>query len=321
MSFDEQAAPVLALAEQHAAEVDREGRFPENAVGALRGSGLLRLTLPTTAGGLGGTPADFLGLTRAIASRCASASDDLPDARLRRAGRPRGGAGDDTLRALADGSNLSTLAFSEQGSRSHFWAPVSKLAGSHLSAQKSFVTSAGHAELRGRDTVGGRRDADRVEPTRPGLRRDRGQRGMARPRARGNASAPMTFDIEVSDELLLGEAGKGLDLMLGVVLHGSSWDRGRSPSASPRAIGAAVTHVTGAKLEHLGQVLADLPMVRARSATPRPRSTRWQGSSSTSPAGWRRATRPSRSSRRRRARTRWRSGSPPKRCTACAARR
>ncbi len=27
------------------------------------------------------------------------------------------------LRMLADGSNLSTLAFSERGSRSHFWAP------------------------------------------------------------------------------------------------------------------------------------------------------------------------------------------------------
>ena len=123
MSFDEQAAPVLALAEQHAAEVDREGRFPEDAVGALRGSGLLGLTLPTTAGGLGGTPADFLGLTRAIASRCASTAMiylmHVCAAQVAHAGAPA----TTRLRAMADGSNLSTLAFSERGSRSHFWAP------------------------------------------------------------------------------------------------------------------------------------------------------------------------------------------------------
>ena len=60
------------------------------------------------------------------------------------AGTPGGDSAE--LRTLADGSNLSTLALSERGSRSHFWAPVSRLAGTRLSAQKSFVTSAGHAD-------------------------------------------------------------------------------------------------------------------------------------------------------------------------------
>ena len=92
---------------------------------------------------------------------------------------------------------------------------------------------------------------------------------MARPRARGNASAPMTFDIEVSDELLLGEAGKGLDLMLGVVLPWFQLGSGAMLlGIAEGAVGAAVTHVTGAKLEHLGQVLADLPMVRADRPRP-----------------------------------------------------
>ena len=31
----------------------------------------------------------------------------------------------DTLTAIAAGRHLSTLAFSESGSRSHFWAPLS----------------------------------------------------------------------------------------------------------------------------------------------------------------------------------------------------
>ena len=51
---------------------------------------------------------------------------------------------------IAAGRHLSTLAFSEAGSRSHFWAPVSraKRNGAKLviTAKKSWVTSAGHAQ-------------------------------------------------------------------------------------------------------------------------------------------------------------------------------
>ena len=74
MSFDAQLQPVLEIAAAHAASVDREARFPEETVDALRASGLLGLTLPTEVGGLGGTPDDFAGVTRALASRCASSA-------------------------------------------------------------------------------------------------------------------------------------------------------------------------------------------------------------------------------------------------------
>jgi alkylation response protein AidB-like acyl-CoA dehydrogenase len=51
---------------------------------------------------------------------------------------------------IASGRHLTTLAFSESGSRSHFWAPVSsakKVAnGIQLDAQKSFATSASQAD-------------------------------------------------------------------------------------------------------------------------------------------------------------------------------
>ena len=64
------------------------------------------------------------------------------------------------LQAAAAGRHLSTLAFSEKGSRSHFWAPVSRASGSgngavSISAQKSFVTSAGHADGYARSLVTG----------------------------------------------------------------------------------------------------------------------------------------------------------------------
>ena len=54
------------------------------------------------------------------------------------------------LQEIAAGRHLSTLAFSEAGSRSHFWAPVSRAHrngnGVRISARKSWVTSAGHAQ-------------------------------------------------------------------------------------------------------------------------------------------------------------------------------
>jgi len=47
-----------------------------------------------------------------------------------------------TLKDISAGKHLTTLAFSEAGSRSHFWAPVSRAkrngAGFHLSAKKSW---------------------------------------------------------------------------------------------------------------------------------------------------------------------------------------
>src|SRR5262249_59921836 len=57
---------------------------------------------------------------------------------------------DDLLRAVAAGRHLTTLAFSERGSRSQFWAPVSRLeaadGGFRTSAAKSWVTAAERAD-------------------------------------------------------------------------------------------------------------------------------------------------------------------------------
>jgi hypothetical protein len=54
------------------------------------------------------------------------------------------------VKKIASGKAVATLAFSEKGSRSHFWAPVSRAErnsqGVVLNCDKSFVTSAGHAD-------------------------------------------------------------------------------------------------------------------------------------------------------------------------------
>jgi alkylation response protein AidB-like acyl-CoA dehydrogenase len=270
MSFDDRSQPVLEVAAEHAAAVDRQSRFPDETIGALRDSGLLGLTLPQAIGGLGGAPADFLSVTRALASRCASSAMvylmHVCAAQVTLTGTPGGDSAQ--LRAMAEGSNLSTLAFSERGSRSHFWAPVSQIHGTLLSAQKSFVTSAGHADSYVVSTRPAGADPPiesslyLVPDSAPRVETGEAWTGLG---LRGNARAPMTFEVDVDDSMLLGEAGKGLDLMLGIVLPWFQLGHGAvSLGIAEATMSSAVAHVTGARLEHLGQTLADLPTVRAR---------------------------------------------------------
>jgi alkylation response protein AidB-like acyl-CoA dehydrogenase len=75
----------------------------------------------------------------------------------------------------------------------------------------------------------------------------------------------MTFSTPIAQTAPLGEQGKGLDLMLGVVLPWFQLGQGGvSLGIAEGALAIAVQHVTTAKLEHLGQTVADLPTVRAR---------------------------------------------------------
>jgi alkylation response protein AidB-like acyl-CoA dehydrogenase len=274
IDLDDRLSPVLDVVSEQAASVDRDARFPSEAVDALRGSGLLGLTLPESVGGLGGGPEDSLRTTRAIAARCASSAMvylmHVCAAEVTLAGTPGGDS--ETIRAMADGTCLATLAFSERGSRSHFWAPVSELTGSNgdirIAAQKSFVTSAGYADT----YVVSTRPAAAESPVESSLYLvPSGASGIAVGDPwvglglRGNASAPITFQTSVNDATLLGEEGEGLDLMLGVVLPWFQLGSGAvSTGIAEAAVTTAVAHATKAKLEHLGQTLADLPTVRAR---------------------------------------------------------
>jgi alkylation response protein AidB-like acyl-CoA dehydrogenase len=261
---------VLDVAQDTAASVDRDARFPQETVHALAETGLLGLTVPPSSGGTGGGPAEFLQTTRALAARCASSAMiylmHVCAAQVTLAGTPSGDS--EALRGLASGERLGTLAFSERGSRSHFWAPVSQIAAGRIGVQKSFVTSAGHAKT----YVVSTRPEGEAEPLAsslylvgddaPGIDVGPAWEGLG---LRGNASAPMRFDTPIAQAELLGDEGNGLDLMLGVVLPwfqlGSS---AVSVGIAEGAVQAGVAHVTSAKLEHLGQTLAELPTVRAR---------------------------------------------------------
>ena len=265
--------PVLDVAGQHAYDVDSDARFPVEAVGALRESGLLGLTLPTDVGGLGGGPQDLVTVVGSLAGVCGSTamiylmhvSAAMPIAAAPPPGLPK------VVTDLASGRALGSLAFSEAGSRSHFWAPVSQAVrtdgGVRLDAKKSWVTSAGHADLYVASTL--TPDADTVDlfavpADTPGVDVAGPWAGMG---YRGNASSPMTFSAEVPETYRLGAAGGGLDLMLGVVLPWFNLGNAAvSLGLSEAAVNAAVRHCTAARLEHLDQSLSALPTIRAQLA-------------------------------------------------------
>jgi len=82
---------------------------------------------------------------------------------------------------------------------------------------------------------------------------------------RGNASSPVLADgVRVGPDALLGDDGGGFDLMMGVVLPWFSlMSAGASAGIMEAATAATARHVTGARLSHQDQALADLPTVRA----------------------------------------------------------
>src|SRR6266567_2175131 len=69
VSLAEEVLPVLA---EHAADVDRESRFPVEAMAAIRGSGLMGLLVPRDYGGFGGELRDLAAVAAKLAEGCLS---------------------------------------------------------------------------------------------------------------------------------------------------------------------------------------------------------------------------------------------------------
>ena len=260
-----------------AADVDREGAFPKDSIAALGASGLLGLNVPTEHGGLGQGPRTAAAVIDALAQGCPSTAMVYL---MHLCGIAcYSAAADKTaplLAAAAAGRHLSTLAFSEKGSRGHFWAPVSRAAASgngavRISAQKSFVTSAGHADGYVVSTLAPAATQPIESSIYLVLKDDEGVavsgtwRGLG---MRGNASAPMTLDhVSVGADRALTARGKGLDLMLGTVLPlfqvGSA---AVGIGIAEAAVRATIGHVTHARFEESNSSLADLPTLRAQIA-------------------------------------------------------
>jgi alkylation response protein AidB-like acyl-CoA dehydrogenase len=268
------ADSVLAPA---ARQNDKEGRFSTAAVEALGKAGLLGLMLPAEFGGAALGPRTFAAITATLAEADASVAMvytmHVCAAATIAAARP-GAAVAAPLKEIAGGRLLSTLAFSEAGSRSHFWAPVSRArqngAGVLVTAKKSFVTSAGHAH----SYVVSSLAPEGAGPTDSTLYLvPAGTRGLsvAGPwdglGLRANASAPMTLeDCEIPSQLQLTEDGAGFQAMLNVVLPLFNLGSAAVGLGLCRAaVAATAAHLRNARFEHLGKSLGEsLPTLRAQ---------------------------------------------------------
>ncbi len=260
----------------HAEQVDEEATFPTEAIQALGREALLGLTVATEFGGMGKGTRVACAVLEEI-SRCCASTGMVYLMHL--CGLACYGAApkkdSEQLRAAARGQHLSTLAWSERGSRSHFWAPMSQAlpsdGGVRITAEKSWVTSAGYADGYVVSTRSPQASKDTDTTLYLVLKEDKGLhiagcwRGLG---MRGNASAPMKLDqMAIADERLLSREGKGFDVMLGVVLPLFQVGTAAiSVGIAEAAVQATQAHLTGQRFEHLGSGLAQLPNLRARLA-------------------------------------------------------
>ena len=252
-----------------ALRTDREGRFPREVISALADAGVLGIVSATAVGGKGLGLREAAQVVGKLAQTCPSSA--MIVCMHYCATAVIESFGPEALRRdVAAGKHLSTLAFSELESRSHFWAPVStaRAEGKEvvLDARKSWVTSAFEADsyvwsskplaAEGASTLW------LVDAKSPGLGQPVAFDGLG---LRGNASSPITAQgVRIPATHRLGEDGKGFDTMMGVVLPWfTSLNAACSVGLMEGALSRAAAHVGGTRHQHLGSSLADLPTVRA----------------------------------------------------------
>jgi alkylation response protein AidB-like acyl-CoA dehydrogenase len=173
---------------------------------------------------------------------------------------------------VARGDAIASLAFSEAGSRSHFWAPVSTATPTddghvRLDARKSWITSAGEADVYVWSSqpleADGASTLWAVPAAADGLATAGSFDGLG---LRGNASSPVSADGVLVDEAdMLGGDGAGFEVMMQTVLPAFCAMSGACCAGlMAAAVAGTAAHVGGTSFQHLdGSTLADLPTIRA----------------------------------------------------------
>jgi alkylation response protein AidB-like acyl-CoA dehydrogenase len=253
---------------RHAAEVDKQGLFPQAAIDALTEAGFLGAISALEVGGWGLGPDFAARVIARVARECGSTAMILCMHYSGTAVLEKHGP-EQVRRDAAAGTHLSTLAFSEAGSRSHFWAPVGTArrgkAGVRLDAHKSWVTSANHAtayvwsskpiETEGPSTIW------LVPANAEGLSVAGAFDGLG---LRGNDSSPIVAEgVVVPETAMLGGDGGGFAIMMEIVLPlfnllNAACSVGFMEAACERT----AAHASGTRYGYSGSALAELPTIR-----------------------------------------------------------
>jgi isovaleryl-CoA dehydrogenase len=258
-------AEVIAPA---AARVDREGVFPTSNLRALSAAGVLGLLSAAEVGGAGLGLRSGADAVEQLSAACGSTAMIVlmhyAAVQVIEAHGPR-----EVREAVAAGGHLSTLAFSESGSRSHFWAPLGSAVPTdgqvRLDARKSWVTSAEHADSyiwSSRPLAGDAPMSLWLVPSgTAGLQRPAGFDGLG---LRGNGSTPVTATgVILPMSALLGEDGAGLDYALSLVLPtflvlSAAFSLGLMEAVTAET----AAHLTTTRLTHIDRALAQQQTVR-----------------------------------------------------------
>jgi alkylation response protein AidB-like acyl-CoA dehydrogenase len=259
--------------------IDAARRFPRQNIQALGRSGVLGLLVPTEFGGAGGGIPELAQVVERMAQACASTAmvtlmhycgTAVIVAQGSTALKQR------LLPAIAAGEHLTTLAFSEAGSGGHFYMPVSEVSrtgsGLSLTAQKTFVTSAGEADSyvvsTRKASASGPADLDLylVGKGAKGFEVGKPFEGLG---LAANASAPVKLEkVDMAEETRLGSEGSGFQTMMQVVLpHFQVGVAAVSLGITAAAVQAASVHVMTRKYEHTGgAALTAIPRVQFLAA-------------------------------------------------------
>ena len=279
LQYVETSSQLAGSIKEQAAEVDSQAVFPQAAMQLLAEQGLLGLCIPTDSGGKGQPPGVFAGVVEQLAQACPSTAMiyvmHVAASQVFVASKTLG-ARTELLNAVAAGKHLTTLAFSERGTRSQFWAPVSQLreqagGGYRIDASKSWVTAANHADsyVSSAQQPGAGSPLEStlylVRRTAKGVQVTGKFDGLG---LRGNDSAPVELaDLAVGAEDLLTSQGEGAAMMKEVVLP---WfvvgTAAMAHGLCLAAIHATTAHLCGTGFAHDDSKLRDLPNLRARLA-------------------------------------------------------
>lgn len=253
----------------HASAVDRDAAFPERSIDVLKSAGLLGAMSGREVGGLELGLRGAAVIVRRVAEECGSTAMVLCmhycGVAVLEAHAP-----DHVRRAAASGEHLSTLAFSEAGSRSHFWAPDSTAAARNgeviLNARKSWITSASHAtayvwsskpiEADGLSTLW------LVPSKAPGVSVQGRFEGLG---LRGNDSSPVAAEeVRVPRSAILGVDGNGFQIMMSTVLPVFSiLNAACSLGLMDAAVSRTARHAGDSHHSDTGSSLSQLPTIRS----------------------------------------------------------
>lgn len=273
MSIDRKQLETVTAAAAAAAVNTDSGVFPTPTIAAMRAAGLLGLVSSREVGGQGGSLVDAATVVEALGQVCGSSAMIVCMHYCATAVIEAHGPMD-VRRKIAAGQHLSTLAFSEVGSRSQFWAPVSSASAEGdtvlLTAKKSWVTSANHADSyvwSSRPCAGKEASTLWLVPrSTPGVRIHEG--GFDGLGLRGNDSVPITAEAaRLPVSARLGGDGEGFGIMMGTVLPWfnlliSSISAGLMEAATART----VAHASATAFQNVNASIADFPTARAHIA-------------------------------------------------------